>query len=460
MAAAAEVRRDDGTGLMVLAAMSLALIVITLDLSALNVALPAMQRSFHSDITTMQWVLNGYALAFAVLLVTGGRLADMLGRRRVFFIGTALFGVTALLGGVATDEWWVIAARVGMGVAGALMLPSAMGIIYAALPAEKAGLAGAVVVGSFGVGQSIGPLVGGVLTDSLSWRWLFYIDVPAAALAILVAWRAVHEKREPSDGRGLDYAGIGTLSLGLLALLFALDQGNDWGWGSGRVLGLFGLSVAALGAFVLAERRAGENALLPKDVVGNRRFAAACSIALLAAPVFFSALFYLPQFLDKLSGYSPLEVGVAMLPFMGSLALTSFATGPIYERIGAGITLSLGLVAMVIGCALLGFVGSDSYLQLVPGMVLLGIGLAFFASAVTTAAVTVLQPSQRSLAGGIIFTLRIGGGALGLGLMTAIVASSGEQGTRFLSGFRDGFRLNAGLALVALFVAVLAFRRK
>jgi EmrB/QacA subfamily drug resistance transporter len=444
---------------MVMGAMSLALIVITLDLSALNVALPSMERAFHSDISTMQWALNGYALTFAVLLVAAGRLADLLGRRRVFFAGTALFALTALLGGLATDEWWVIAARAGMGVAGALMLPAATGIVYTALPAERAGLAGAVVVGSFGIGQSIGPLIGGVLTEYLSWRWVFFVDVPAAALAIFVTWRAVHEEKRAAVPQKLDYGGIATLTLSLVALLFALDQGSDWGWGSARVLGVFGLSVVALVAFVFAERRAGESALLPPDVVANRAFAAVSLCTLLAAPIFFSALFYLPQFLNKQLGYSPFKMGIGTLPFMGALALASFAAGPVYGRVGVRLTIAFGLAAMVVGSTLLGF-ASGSYRGLVPGMILLGTGLAFFASSVTTAAVTAVSASERSLAGGIVFTIRVGGGALGLGLMTAIVVSSSEgHAGGFLSGFRDGFRLNAGLALLSLLVALVVLKR-
>jgi EmrB/QacA subfamily drug resistance transporter len=445
---------------MTIVAMSLALIVITLDLSALNVAVPAMQRSFHSDISTMQWALNGYALAFGVLMVTGGRLADLLGRRRVFLLGTALFGLAAALGGLATDAWWMIGARVIMGVAGALMLPAATGILYATLPPERAGLAGAVAVGSFGIGQSIGPLIGGALTEYLSWRWVFFIDIPAAALTFLVAWRTVSAAARTEGSRRIDYAGSVVLSLSLLALLVALDEGNDWGWGSGRVLAAYGIFAVGLAAFVLAERRAGEHALLPANVVGSRAFGAACLVALLGAPVFFSALFYLPQFMDKLLGYSPFEIGIGTLPMMASLAVCSFVAGPLYDRVGAKAVLLAGNAAMVAGCALLGFVGGDAYTGLIPGMVVLGAGLAFFASSLTTVAVTALSAAQRSLAGGIIFTIRVVGGGLGLGLTTAIVASSGEHGARFLSGFRDGFRVNAALALAGLTVALVAVRTR
>jgi EmrB/QacA subfamily drug resistance transporter len=454
-AAAAPARIGRGS-LSVLLAMSLALVAITLDLSALNVAVPAMERAFHSSVGTMQWALNGYALAFAVLLVTGGRLADLLGRRRIFVVGTLIFALAALAGGLAADVWWMIGARVVMGVGAALMLPAATGIMYAALPASRAGLAGAFVVGSFGIGQSIGPLIGGALTEYLSWRWVFFVDIPAAAIALYGALREVPADAPGGGERRIDYGGIATLSLAVFALLFALDQGTDWGWSDPRVVGALVVSALSFGAFVLVERRAGEHALIPPDVVRSRPFRATGVVALLGAPVFFSALFYLPQFMDKLRGSSAFEVGVEMLPFMGALAAASFAAAPVYNRLGPRVALVIGLTGMVAGCAVLGFVSGPGYLRLLPGMVLVGAGLAFFASALTTAAVTALADSERSLAGAIIFTLRVGGGAVGLGLMTAIVASS----SGFLVGFRTGFRVNAAFALAALLVTLLAVRKR
>jgi EmrB/QacA subfamily drug resistance transporter len=415
-----------------------------------------MEDAFHASVGTIQWALNGYALAFAVLLVTGGRLADLLGRRNVFVVGTLIFAISALLGGLATNVWWMIAARVAMGAGAALMLPAATGIMYAALPARSAGLAGAFIVGSFGIGQSIGPLIGGVLTEFVSWRWVFFIDIPAALLALLGALKEVRADRASHGERRIDYFGIVTLSLSVFALLFALDQGTDWGWGDPRVIAAFAVCALSFGAFVLVERHVGEHALIPPDVVRSRTFAAVGGVALLGAPVFFSALFYLPQFMDKVRGSSAFEVGLEMLPFVGALAVASLAAAPVYTRFGPKWTIAGGLVLMTAGCVALGFVSGPGYAQLVPGMILVGAGLAFFASSLTTAAVTALADSERSLAGAIIFTLRVGGGALGLGLMTAIVASS----SAFLDGFRTGFRVNAVFAALALLVTLLAVRRR
>jgi len=200
----------------------------------------------------------------------------------------------------------------------------------------------------------------------------------------------------------------------------------------------------------------GEHALNPPDVVAGRQFTAASVVGLLGAPVFFSALFYLPQFMDVMRGSSAFDVGVETLPFMGALAVASFAAAPVYTRLGAKAALAIGLGGMLAGCAALGFVSSADYLPVVPGMVLAGAGLAFFASALTTVAVTALDDSEHSLAGAIIFTFRVGGGALGLGLMTAIIASS----STFLEGFRTGFRINAGFAVLALIVTLVAVKRR
>src|SRR5215211_3148011 len=213
---------DRGT-VMALVALALAIFVIANDFTALSIALPAMEKDFDADVDTVQWVINGYALVFGVLIVTGGRLADMFGRRRIFFAGAAIFAGFSLLGGAAQDAGWLIACRALMGIGGAMMWPSILGMTYAALPARKAGLAGGLILGVAGLGNAFGPMLGGVLTDALSWRWIFFLNLPIAAIACLVTWRNVHQRQELERG-GLDLAGVSTLSIGLVALLLALDQ--------------------------------------------------------------------------------------------------------------------------------------------------------------------------------------------------------------------------------------------
>ncbi len=229
-AAAAEDREriEPGT-LMALVAMGLGVFVIANDFTALNVALPAIESDLDVDVGSAQWVINAYALVFGMAIVSGGRLADMFGRRRIFFIGSILFAAFSAIGAAAPDLGVLIAARVGMGVGGALMWPAILGMTFAALPESKAGLAGGLILGVAGIGNAVGPLFGGVLTEVLDWRWIFILNVPIAAFAMFVTWRKVHQPQELADER-IDYAGMSTISAGLVLLLVALDQAVDWGW--------------------------------------------------------------------------------------------------------------------------------------------------------------------------------------------------------------------------------------
>ena len=211
--------RLSGETLLGLAAMSLAVLVIANDFVAFSVALPAMEKEFHADLTTVQWVITGYALVFGVLIISGGRLADMFGRRRIFFIGAAVFAMFSLLGGLAADVYMLLAARALMGIGGALMWPAVLGMTFALLPVSRAALGGSLVMSVAGFGNAIGPLLGGVLTDTVGWRWIFFLNVPVALLAILVTWRVVARDQVDTTDERIDYAGVVALSIVLMAFL-------------------------------------------------------------------------------------------------------------------------------------------------------------------------------------------------------------------------------------------------
>jgi EmrB/QacA subfamily drug resistance transporter len=420
-------RLERGT-LLALVAMSFGVFLIANDFTALSVALPAIEHEFDTGVDTVQWVINGYALSFGVLIVTGGRLADMFGRRRLFFIGAGIFAGFSLVAGLAPSIGVLLAARALMAVGGAIMWPAILGMTFAALPERKAGLAGGLILGVAGIGNAAGPLLGGVLTDSASWRWVFFVNVPVALFAVLVTWRFIHQPAERDPRDRVDYAGVLTLTASLVALLLALDFATERGFDDPEIWALLGVSAVAMGAFALAERRAGRNALVPRDVMGTREFSSACLAVLLTSATFFAALLYLPQFVQKLLGYSPLEAGAALLPLMATFALVSFVSGSLYARIGAKPILTVGASGMCAGILLLSFVQEDSgYLALVPGMVVLGMGAGFFISTVTTAAVTVLDPSRASLAGAILYMFQVAGGSLGLGLTTTVFAAASQH---------------------------------
>lgn len=439
------------TNWLALFAMGIAVVVIANDFSAINVALPTMEEDFDTNINTIQWVVNAYALTFGVLIVTGGRLADMFGRRNAFFLGTAIFASMSALGGAAQSEAWLIACRTLMGVGGALMWPAILGMTFAILPEDKAGLAGGIVLGAAGLGNAIGPLIGGVLTDALSWRWIFFLNVPISVFAMLVTYFLVRVKEPEAEDQRIDYAGIAALSTGLVSLLIALDQVADWGWSDPRVIALLAVAAVLIVAFVPIERRAGRHALVPREVMRNRSFTASCVAILFMSATFFASLLYLPQFMEKQFGYSPLESGVGILPFLGVFALVSFLAGPLYNRLGAKPLAVFGAACITLAPFLFSQVDDGSgYASLIPGMVVLGIGIGSFYPTATTAGVTSVDESQASLAGGIVYMFQIAGGSIGLGLTTTVFSAQSS----FVDGIQAGFRLDAALSLVGFLVAL------
>jgi EmrB/QacA subfamily drug resistance transporter len=432
--------------------MGLSVVVLANDFSAINVALPSMESDFHTNVNTLQWVINAYALTFGVLIVTGGRLADLFGRREAFFVGSVIFASMSALGGAAQSESWLIASRVVMGVGGALMWPAILGMTYAALPAQRAGLAGGLILGAAGLGNAIGPLLGGVLTDLLSWRWIFFFNVPITAFAVIVTYLLVHQPKVETEDTRIDYLGITTLSTGLVALLVALDQVDDWGWGDPRIVALLVVAAVLVAVFGLIERGAGIHALVPRDVMRNQSFTASCLAILLMSATFFAALLYLPQFMQKQLDYSPLKSGAGMLPFLATFAIVSFIAGRLYNRLGAKPIVSVGAACITAGPLLLSLIDSGSgYAAIVPGMVLLGIGIGLFYSTATTAGITSVGEERSSLAGGIIYMFQIAGGSIGLGLTTTVFSSSGT----FIDGLQAAFRLDGLLALGGFVVTLL-----
>jgi EmrB/QacA subfamily drug resistance transporter len=308
-----------------------------------------------------------------------------------------------------------------------MMWPAVLGMTYDVLPEDKAGLAGGLIIGVAGFGNAAGPLLGGFLAETLSWRWIMFVNVPVAALACFATWRAIPPS-QPAERERIDYPGITTISVGLVALLIALDQVTEWGWSDPRILALFALCALLLTSFGLLERRAGSWALIPRDVISNAGFRAACVATLFMSAVFFASLIYLPQFFQKILRYSPLEAGAGLLPMMAVFALTSFIAGSLYSRLGAKPIVSAGALCLTVGSFLISLIDRDSgFGALVPGMVVLGIGVGLFYSSVTTAAVTALDPSRSSLAGGLVYMFQVAGGAVGLGLTTTVFITASED---------------------------------
>ncbi len=432
-------------------AMAVGTFVVANDFTALSVAIPAIEKSFNTDVTTAQWVINSYAMVFGVVIVTGGRLADMFGRRRIFFIGASIFAVFSVIGGLAPDVRLLLVCRGIMGIGGAMMWPAVMGMTYEIVPDSRAGLAGGLIISAAGIGNAAGPLLGGFLTDTLGWEWIFFINLPVALLGMVTVLMVVPRDKPTAPGERIDYGGTVALTVGLLALLLALDWGVDRGWTDPVILLLFAVSAASLAGFGIYENRVGERALVPDSVMKNLTFAMCTLTTLMIAAVFFGALLYLPQFMTKELGFTAIGSGAGLLPMMLTFALVSFVAGRVYEALGAKLIVSVGAACLAGGMFLLSAIRPDTtYGQLVPGMLVLGIGIGLFYSSVTTAGVTALDPSRSSLAGAIIYMANVAGGAIGLGLNTAIVATSAS----LIGGISNAFIVNGCLAVVGVVIAI------
>ncbi|HTR73857.1 MAG TPA: MFS transporter [Solirubrobacterales bacterium] len=458
---------------LALAAMGLAVFLIANDITSLTVALPTIERDFHTDVGTVQWVANAYTLVFGVLIVTGGRLSDIFGRRRMFFAGTALFAGFSVLAALAPSAPVLIGARAAMAVGAALIWPAVVGILFSLLPKEKAGIAGGLLLGVSGVGNACGPLIGGLLTDAASWRWILVLNIPIALASALVV-RAEIAPDQPADRRRhLDWTGVALLSLGLVGLLVALDQSSTWGWGDPKTIALLAVGVVALAAFVVTQLRLGERALVPRDVITNRVFGAACLTTLLASGTWFAVLLYGPQFMQKVLGFSALGSGVGFLPLMLVYTAASFAAGPLYNRLGGRALLLVGAACLALGALGLSFLGAGSpYAATLPGFVILGIGVGFFYSTLTNLAITALDPARSSVGGGLLFMFQLVGGAIGVVLTTAVffgvggdlagATSAGELPAAakqaFAEGLHAGFLVDAALGFLALATALLVVR--
>lgn len=435
--------------------MSLAVFVIANDITSLSVALPSVQRDFGVDVSTVQWVMNAYTLGFGVLIVTGGRLSDLLGRRRTFFAGVAIFAACSAVGAIAPSAGVLIAARAAMAIGAALIWPSVVGLIFGLVPATRSGLAGGLLLGVSGIGNALGPMVGGFLTDQLSWRWILVLNLPIAAVAITLVALYVDRDASIEEGGKLDWRGVIALSLGLVSLLVALDQASDWGWGDARIIALLIVSLVSLLALVLTQRRGGRDALVPLDVIGARPFASACVTIVLVSGIWFAVLLYAPQYMERILGFSALEAGVAFLPMLLTFSVTAFLAGRLYNHIGPRVPLVCGTACMPLGALLLSFVGTTSpYLTMVPGLIVIVIGVGLFYSTVTNAALSALDPSRTGLGSGLTFMFQLVSGAVGVAIATTVFTSvsrsHADARVGFVAGLHAGLRLEAAIAACAL----------
>ncbi|USD20067.1 MFS transporter [Microbulbifer variabilis] len=430
-----------------LLAIYVALFIIAIDISAFSPAIPAIEREMNMNITTSQWVINGYGLVFGVMVVTGGRIADIIGRRRTFIIGACIFLIFSLLGGLAVNVPMLLAARAAMGIGAALMWPSILGMAYNLMPEERAGETGGLIMAICGLANTLGPVVGGVLADLLSWRWLFFFNLPIATAAVYMCWKYIPIDIPYDPNEKIDYLGVLTLTGSLLSFLLALNFASENGFMNPLVVGLLTSFLLFTVAFVLIETKERDFALIPQDIIKNKRFFAAGAVTLFTSVTFFSVILYLPQYLTNVRGFSTIQSGLSLVPMMVAFGMMSFIAGKLYLRTGGKILVCVGILGMSLGMFYLSRLG-EGY-NYILGLIILGAGLGLFNPSTTTMVIAVVNPNRASLASAIIYMLKITGGAVGLGVNAAILGFSPD----ITSGISLAFEVNACFAFVGFVVA-------
>jgi EmrB/QacA subfamily drug resistance transporter len=409
-----------------LAAMCIALFMLMLDNTVVNVALPSIQRDLHASLASLEWTVNAYTLTLAVLLVTGGRLGDIFGRRRMFLFGVVVFGLSSLAIGFAPSDGVLVAFRAVQGVGAAFMMPATLSIITQAFPPEQRGTAIGTWAGVSALALAIGPVVGGFLTEDVSWRAIFFINPPIAVVAVAMALFATHDSRDETVDRTVDYAGIGAVTVGLTALVLALVEGNDWGWGSVRVIALFVVAAGALVGFGLIERRV-KAPIVNLSFFRSRTFLGANLVAFLISFAMFAQFFFLTLYLQNILHYSPLQTGLRFLPSTILIIIMGPLAGRLTDRVGSRPLMTLGLLIVASALAIQSRLTVHSgYGLLLPGFVLMGLGMGMVMSPMSTAAMNSVDRTKAGAASGLLSMIRMVGSTFGVAVMGALVATIGR----------------------------------
>jgi EmrB/QacA subfamily drug resistance transporter len=448
--------------------------LVVLDVAIVNVALPSIQTALDFTQENLQWVVSAYTLTFGGLLLLGGRAADLLGRRRVFLVGLAVFSLASLACGLSQSDTFLIAARTVQGVGAAIISPAALSILVTTFRegAERnkaLGIWGAIA----GIGGAAGVLLGGILTDALGWEWIFFVNVPVGALVILLVPRFIQESRVEGISRKFDVTGAVTVTAGLALLVYALVHTDTAGWTSGETIGLLAASAALIGAFVATEVRASAP-LMPLGIFRLRALTGANIVGLLLGAAIFSMFFFLSLYMQQVLGYSALKSGFAYLLVALTIIVAAAVSQALVTRFGVKLILAIGMALLTVG--LLYFTQIDvhgAYLtDLVPGFLLAGVGLGFAFVPVSIAALQGVESHEAGVASGLINTSQQIGGALGIAILSTIATTHTESVVRgaggaasampsaLTEGFQYAFAVGAGMTLLGLIATLVLLDRK
>jgi EmrB/QacA subfamily drug resistance transporter len=454
---------EDARKWWTLAAVAFGLFMIMLDNTVVNVALPSIAADLQIGLSELEWIVTGYALTFASLMLTGGKLADLLGRRLIFIVGLAIFTLSSLVCGLAGSGELLIGARVVQGAGAALMNPATLSIIAATFPPRQRGTAIGIWAGTSAMALAIGPLVGGLLTEHISWSWIFFVNVPIGVIAIAASLLLIPESKDESAEQRLDLPGLLTSGIGLFALTYGLIEANTYGWTSSRILGSFAVAVGMLVAFALLETRQ-RLPMLDLSLFRNGTFAGANLAVLLVALAMFGVFFFVSLYMQGVLGYSAVETGAAFLPLTILIMVTAPIAGKASDRFGSRWLMTVGMILIAIQLFYFSRLGvEESYWNLLPAMILGGFGIAMVMTPSAAAAVRALPVDKAGVGSAVLNAFRQVGGSMGIAVIGAIIAHEigdlrGPAVFRQKELFVDGFSTALTVAaLIAVLGAVVSF---
>ena len=444
---------DNRRNVWALVAVALATFMTYLDNNIINVAIPVIEKDLHLTTSGIEWIVSSYILTFAGLMLIGGRLADLFGRRRLFLIGLGVFTVASLFAGLSGDVSTLIASRALQGVGAALLTPTTLAIITATFTDTRARNMAVGIWGAVGaLALAAGPLLGGVLSQHVSWSWIFYINLPVGIVTAALAVWAIDESRDPVS-RSLDWAGLALSTVGLVALTYGLIEGHGQGWTSGTILGVLALALSSFAAFIVVEKSV-KDPMVDLSLFSNSVFSGALTALMLWAFGLFGIYFFTSLYLQGVLGFSPTKAGVAFVPMALLMAVSAAISEPVARRFSAHRSVPFGMTIMAAGIGSVAFFdGGASLLDLMPSFALIGIGGGM--TIPLTATVLGIMPVDRAgVASGVFNTSREVAGLLGITVIGAILTGRQESlirgGSTPLDGFLGGYQL--GLVVAAALV--------
>ncbi len=452
-----------------LAVLGIAYLMVVLDVSIVNVALPSIQTDLNFSPENLQWVISGYALTFGGLLLLGGRMGDLLGRRRLFMIGLGLFAVTSLVAALSVSSEMLIVARLLQGAAGAILSPSVFSITLVTFEegAERNKALG-ILGGIAGSGAAIGVLAGGVLTEYAGWEWIFLVNVPIGIATLFFVPRYVRESRATNLTRHFDAAGATTVTAGLMFLVYGLTQSTNNGWTSWQTIGALSAAAVLIATFVFVEARS-RSPLVPLSFFRKRTPTGANIIGFGLGTIIFGVFFMLSLYMQQVLGYSAMQTGVGYLAVALTAVVAAGASQALVTKLGVKPVLMTGMVLLGLGLAFFSqvSVGGSYVSDLLPGFLLIGVGMGFSFVPISIAALAGITSTEAGLASGLINTSQQIGGALGIAILATVsttrtdslLASGSDRAAALTGGFSIAFWVAAAFAVVSLVATIVLLRR-